>query len=198
MGTCCEPQINQQTKRLHEQYFVHQPTNMSSPEPVAAYHGSFHFVNKDASNLNTRGADEAFSISSHITNKYYRWSKTNKSRMSRLGTGNECQHQNRNTSRCRNAETLPRSTSRTSLKVVDIDSRRSTSGNELSNRTICWQIGSGANPSPTTLPGIPTLPSLSLSQASKSSRNKTVKTAPKRSTVSRGGTLDFIESTRFY
>ncbi|KIW12728.1 hypothetical protein PV08_10006 [Exophiala spinifera] len=45
---------------------------------MATYRGSFYFVNKDSSNLTRKDANEAFRISSHVTNKYYQWAKRNR------------------------------------------------------------------------------------------------------------------------
>lgn len=108
---------------------------MVSSEAVTPYRGSFHFVNKDASNLNKRNAEEAFSISSHVTNKYYRWAKVNRSRGGREGYSNPSSC---DVSRRRSAEDKPPS-------MVDTDSCRSSFSDEVSHRTICWQLGSGAN-----------------------------------------------------
>ncbi|KIW81234.1 hypothetical protein Z517_04259 [Fonsecaea pedrosoi CBS 271.37] len=93
--------------------------------PVAAYRGTFHFVNKDASNLNKRNAEEAFSISSHVTNKYYRWVKSN------LHDGS-----------LSNA-VFPDA----SLRDADNDRHVGSYSEEPSIQMICWQLGSATSTS---------------------------------------------------
>ncbi|KIW32713.1 uncharacterized protein PV07_04241 [Cladophialophora immunda] len=104
--------------------------------PVAAYRGTFHFVNKDASNLNKRDAEEAFSISSHVTNKYYRWAKSNR----HVGAS-------RGTSLSRNPNIVGFPDAHLDSRDADNDSYVGSLNDEASIRMICWQLGSGTNPS---------------------------------------------------
>ncbi|EXJ68893.1 uncharacterized protein A1O5_07825 [Cladophialophora psammophila CBS 110553] len=104
--------------------------------PVAAYRGAFHFVNKDASNLNTRDADEAFSISSHVTNKYYHWAKSNR----QIGGSRDT------LSRCSPNGIVDPDASK-GFGDADNDGYIRSFNDEASIRMICWQLGSGANPS---------------------------------------------------
>ncbi|OAP60098.1 hypothetical protein AYL99_05100 [Fonsecaea erecta] len=104
--------------------------------PVAAYQGTFHFVNKDASNLNKRDAEEAFSISSHVTNKYYRWAKNNR----HIGGS-------RDVLLSRNPHGLGFREAQPDSSDTDNDSYVGSSNDEATIRMICWQLGSGTNPS---------------------------------------------------
>ena len=54
---------------------------MISPKP---FQGPFLFINKDATNIKQRSADEAYAIGSHVSGRYARWSKT--SRLRRVDT----------------------------------------------------------------------------------------------------------------
>ncbi|KIY00722.1 uncharacterized protein Z520_03387 [Fonsecaea multimorphosa CBS 102226] len=104
--------------------------------PVSPYRGTFHFVNKDASNLNKRDAEEAFSISSHVTNKYYRWAKNHR----HVGGS-------RDPSLSRISKVVGFADACPDSRDADNDSYAGSFNEEVSVRMICWQLGSGTNPS---------------------------------------------------
>jgi hypothetical protein len=48
--------------------------------PPRSFEGPFVFINRDATNIKLRSADEAYAIGSHVSGRYTRWSKTSRLR----------------------------------------------------------------------------------------------------------------------
>ncbi|RVX66698.1 hypothetical protein B0A52_09511 [Exophiala mesophila] len=129
---------------------------MQDQQPsVAPYKGSFHFVVKNASNLNVRDAEEAFSISSHVTNKYYRWAKRNKSSTpprsftdshgdSPSVGGGGSSSTSTSTSTSNSTSNSPEgSASMSREKSSTTSSTKSHAKRAPAMQTMCWQLGSG-------------------------------------------------------
>ncbi len=109
------------------------------------YQGSFHFVNKNGSNLTRRDADESFRISSHVTNKYYQWAKRARGKHQ---IDNYCHQSAAHRLRKRHiAQETPQSETSTPLSGARGDSGQDENNQGFNSRTICWQLGSGANTS---------------------------------------------------
>ncbi|KIW66932.1 hypothetical protein PV04_06214 [Phialophora macrospora] len=110
--------------------------------PPATYQGSFHFVNKTGSNLTRRDSEEAFLISSHVTNKYYQWAKRTRNKQPLRHTNS--QPPTHHARRRLYAEEGHLSRSSSPLSVVSSESRGDHSNDESHCKTICWQLESGA------------------------------------------------------
>lgn len=59
---------------------------MAEAQSSKTYTGSFHFVNKDASNLRRRDAKEAFAIGSHVNGRYSKFMRANRAKEEKLHT----------------------------------------------------------------------------------------------------------------
>lgn len=111
---------------------------------VAPYKGSFHFVVKNASNLHVRDAEEAFSISSHVTNKYYRWAKRNKSNTPpRSYTDSHYDSASVGGSSSNSPEGPTSMSTEKSSIALSGNSRLRDFDKAPAMQTMCWQLGSG-------------------------------------------------------
>ncbi|KAJ9609476.1 hypothetical protein H2200_005803 [Cladophialophora chaetospira] len=107
------------------------------------YKGSFHFVNKNGSNLTHREAEEAFRISSHVAKRYYQWSKQAKGKPYKSGICHQsAAHSIRKTRKAR-ADTPSEIFS--PLLTAGRDDDRDPPSEDTAGKTICWQLGRRAN-----------------------------------------------------
>ncbi|OCT51407.1 hypothetical protein CLCR_08255 [Cladophialophora carrionii] len=111
--------------------------------PAATYRGPFHFVNKNGSNLTRRDSEEAFRISSHVTNKYYQWAKRTRTNQQVRSAQRQPRTHHARERPCA-SEGNP-SESSSPLSLFSIEGREEPSNDESHSKTMCWQLGSGTS-----------------------------------------------------